>query len=433
MAVEESFFLTAPEAEGVVQSDPLKNNDNSYSHSNSEPEVEIISNSKPAASNQYEPVDGLKVEEVQSERVQKCESGEGVQVDKFTVQISPEEAKAINEIQLELAKVRSTSFIIPGAESSAPESDIKVHVDVRQPRVWAVGGGKGGVGKSLISANFSMSLALKGRSVLAIDLDLGGSNLHTCLGVEPPKLGVGDWFTGRNPSLPELFQGTHVRGLKLISGSSDPIHIAALADKKRADLLKQLRALDFDDIVIDLGAGTQDFTIQIFNAADEGILSILPEPTSVENAYRFIKAAFYQRLRDAEVPQGIHEVVEAALDPKNILGIRTPADLFSIVDRLDSEAAKKLRDTAGFMKPNVVINQVRSQVDIDVGRAICSVCRRYFGIDVKYAGYIDYDNAVWKAVRSKKPVIQEFPHSVLANRIDHLTRALLGEEKGLFP
>jgi flagellar biosynthesis protein FlhG len=61
------------------------------------------------------------------------------------------------------------------------------------------------------------------------------------------------------------------------------------------------------------------------------------------------------------------------------------------------------------------------------------VCRRYFGIDVRYAGYIDYDNSVWKAVRSKKAVIQEFPHSVLANRIDHLTKALLGEEKGLFP
>ncbi|MBA2406278.1 MAG: P-loop NTPase, partial [Bdellovibrionales bacterium] len=50
-------------------------------------------------------------------------------------------------------------------------------------KIWAVGGGKGGVGKSLVSANVAICLALMGNKVVAVDLDLGGANLHTCLGL----------------------------------------------------------------------------------------------------------------------------------------------------------------------------------------------------------------------------------------------------------
>lgn len=319
------------------------------------------------------------------------------------------------------------------ANPAAPESSSLREISVaKRARIWAVGGGKGGVGKSLISANFALTLARRGRSVIAIDLDLGGSNLHTCLGIDPPKAGVGDWAAGRIKDIKEIMNPV-APGLKIISGSADPVQITELMENRRQDLANMIYSIEADDVIIDLGAGTHDFTIEFFNLADEGILSILPEPTSVENAYRFIKAVFYHRLKSSDVSAGIKEVIDAAMDQKNILGIRTPHDLFAIVERLDSQAAATLRSTVKSLSPSIVINQVRSQVDIDVGRAICSVCRRYFGVELKYAGYIDYDNSVWKAVRSKKAVIQEYPYSVLANRIEHLTKALLGEEKGLFP
>ena len=57
----------------------------------------------------------------------------------------------------------------------------------RKSKVWAIGGGKGGVGKSLVTANLSICLSLMGYKVIAIDLDLGGANLHTCLGVSIPE------------------------------------------------------------------------------------------------------------------------------------------------------------------------------------------------------------------------------------------------------
>ena len=301
------------------------------------------------------------------------------------------------------------------------------------PYIWSVGGGKGGVGKSLISANFAWILARRGRRVLAIDLDLGGANLHTCLGVNPPKLGIGDWALGKVDHIRQVMVTTKQPGLLHVSGSQDPLEIMNLMVDRCDELVHQLRELDLDDVIIDLGAGTHPLTLNFFNAADSGILSILPEPTSVENAYRFIRALFYQKLMKTDVPKGIHEVIQAAVDTKNVIGLRAPADIFAVVERLDPVAAEILKKAVADFHPKIVINQVRSQVDIDVGKAICSVCRRYFGLQLHYAGYVDYDNSVWRAIRSRRPAVAEFPRSALASRMERLTNTLLGEEKDLYP
>lgn len=301
----------------------------------------------------------------------------------------------------------------------------------RGPKLWAVGGGKGGVGKSLISANVSIAMARQGRQVIVVDLDLGGANLHTCLGLSPPAIGIGDWVSGRTNDLKELLISTGEARLRMISGAPDPLRIINLIAGRAPELVKQLRELDADDIILDLGAGTHELTIEFFLAADQGIISMLPEPTSVENAYRFIRAALYTKLRATDIPDGVREVIDAASDPKNVLGIRTPADLLAIVERLDPISYLKLKEEMKQLSPQVVINQVRSQTDTDIGKAVCSVCRRYFGLEVGYAGYLDYDNSVWKAVRQKKSVLKEYPHSILSNRIEKLARILLGEEEGI--
>ncbi|MBP7844516.1 MAG: P-loop NTPase [Proteobacteria bacterium] len=325
------------------------------------------------------------------------------------------------------------SLVLSGSAQKPQENPFSSNISPRiqtqkRARIWAVGGGKGGVGKSLICANVCWVMARKGRRVLAIDLDLGGANLHTCLGVTPPKVGIGDWVEGRVDHLRQLMVPTAQVGLLHISGYNDPLKILSLMEKRVDAFLDQIREMDFDEVFIDLGAGTHDLTIKFFNAADNGLLSILPEPTSVENAYRFIRALFYERLMQADVPKGVRDVIEAAIDTKNILGLRAPVDLFAVVERLDPEACEILRKQASTLSPHIVINQVRTQVDIDVGKAICSVSRRFFGIDLKYAGYIDYDNSVWKAIRSKRPAVAEFPRSPLSTRLEKLTEALMKEE-----
>lgn len=316
----------------------------------------------------------------------------------------------------------------PSIEKVFPKTELR-----NWPRIWAIGGGKGGVGKSLLSANFAWLMAAEGKRVLAVDLDLGGSNLHTCLGVDPPQHGLGDWIHNRTDNLMDLATPTGQPGLLLVSGSSDPLAVTSQMEDRKKDLFSELTNLPFDEIVLDLGAGSNSLTVDFFNCADEGVLSILPEPTSVENAYRFMRVAFYRKLLHCPELADFMPVILEGAESKNTLGVRSPTDLKEIIYRLDKSAGDAFEREISKMKPNIVVNQVRTSQDIEVGKSIVGVCRRYFGIDAKYVGYIDYENSVWKAVRLKRPAVAEFPRSILAARISRLTKALLGEESALFP
>ncbi len=331
--------------------------------------------------------------------------------------------------------MEGTEFITPVSTIETVEkTDLFPKTELRNwPRIWAVGGGKGGVGKSLISANFSWLLAQEGKRVLAVDLDLGGSNLHTCLGVLPPENSLGDWLTGRAKNLMSTITPTQHPSLFLISGASDPLSINTQMEERKKDLYAELSQLPFDEIVLDLGAGSHSLTIDFFNCADDGILSILPEPTSVENAYRFIRVAFYRRLMHCPELKEFLPVIMEGADAKNTLGVKSPTDLKEIISRLDRNAGDAFEREIAKMKPNIVVNQVRTSQDIEIGKSIVGVCRRYFGIDAKYVGYIDYETSVWKAIRMKRPAVAEFPRSILAARIARLTKTLLGEESALFP
>jgi len=157
----------------------------------------------------------------------------------------------------------------------------------RRRRIVAVGGGKGGIGKSLVSANLGIALARAGHRVTLVDVDLGGANLHTCLGINQPQGTLSDVLT-RGTRLETLAAPTGIENLSLVSGAMDALDAANPRAQARARLVEQLQTLDTDYLVLDLGAGTSLHTIDFFLLADHTVLVLLPEPTSVENAYRYL-------------------------------------------------------------------------------------------------------------------------------------------------
>jgi len=128
----------------------------------------------------------------------------------------------------------------------------------KQPykKIWAVGGGKGGVGKSLIAANLGIMLARQADKVILVDLDLGGANLHTCLGVELPKYTISDFIGRHVDSIEQLIVPTTIKNLGLISGAQDLLDIANLKYAQKQRFLSKLSDLDADYVILDLGAGT---------------------------------------------------------------------------------------------------------------------------------------------------------------------------------
>lgn len=303
-------------------------------------------------------------------------------------------------------------------ESEFPAQNLK--------KIWAVGGGKGGVGKSLVSANTAICLALMGHKVVAVDLDLGGANLHTCLGLPIPSVTLSDYVSKKVTNFEELLVPTPISNLKIISGAQDELGMANLKHMHKNQIIQKLHELDADYILFDLGAGTAFNTIDFFITADKGILVVLPEPTSIENTYRFIKSVFYRRLKMIDGIQEIEPMIEEAMNAKlSSGGTTSPADLVRKISEMNPEIGMRIKNEMAHFRPNLIINQVRSQADIDIGYSIQSICRKYFGIEMTFPGYLDYDQSVWQSVRKRKPLLIEYPNSKLVNNFDRIVTRLI--------
>jgi flagellar biosynthesis protein FlhG len=327
----------------------------------------------------------------------------------------------------------STSFeeqpVSNANESEGAASPQKTSGSARTKQIWAIGGGKGGVGKSMIAANLAISLARNGARVCAIDLDLGCANLHTCLGVEIPSVTLSDFFSKREPDIQKVLVQTPIRNLSLISGAQDAIGVANLKHTQKSKLLQKLQELDVDYLIFDLGAGTAYNTLDFFLSSDVGVLALLPDPTSIENTYRFVKSAYYRKLKMADSLFEIRPMLDMAMDQKNPLGIRSPSDMLREATKYSPEMGVKLREEIARFRPKLIINQARTQTDIDIGFSIKSVCKKYFGIDLEYVGYLDYDSAVWQSVRRKRPLLLEFPNSKLVSNFERIAQHLASLNK----
>ena len=292
-------------------------------------------------------------------------------------------------------------------------------------KIWAVGGGKGGVGKSLVTANLAICLALMGHKVIAIDLDLGGANLHTCLGIPIPDKTLSDYLSKKVKALGELATPTPIQKLSIISGAQDDLGIANLRMMQKNKILSHLSELDADYILFDLGAGTAFNTLDFFISSEKGILTVLPEPTSIENTYRFIKSVYYRRLKMIEDLLDIGPLIDQAMNAKLSDADNTPTGLVKKVIEINPEMGMKLKAEIKKFVPKLIVNQVRTQADIDIGFSMKSICKRYFGIDLDYVGYLDYDATVWQSVKKRRPLLMEFPNSRLVTNFDKIVHKLL--------
>ena len=305
-----------------------------------------------------------------------------------------------------------------------------VPVSTARPRrqVWSVGGGKGGIGKSLITAAVGYQLARMGRKVVLVDADLGGANLHTCLGLAGPALTLGDFICRRAERIEDVLVETGVPGLRLISGSADFLGAANIKYAQKVRVLNRIRALDVDIVLMDLGAGTSFNIIDFFLISDVGILTVVPEPTSIENGYRFIKSALYRRLRSAATNDAVRSMVDSALDPKNPLGIRSPLDLLTAVERESPESVKAFKDQMASFHPRFVVNQARDASDVSIGHQLVTACSRHLGVKATYAGYVPFDDTVWRCVRQRRLFASAMPDCPSAQKVRELTRGLVQGE-----
>jgi flagellar biosynthesis protein FlhG len=301
-----------------------------------------------------------------------------------------------------------------------------------QKMIWTIGGGKGGSGKSFITANIGICLSRLGRRVILIDADLGGANLHTFLGISPPTLSLSDFIKKRVSHLRDVLIPTHIPNLQLLTGAQDLLNAVDAKSVQKRKLLRSIQNLEGDYILVDLGGGNSLSVLDFFLMSDGGILVVTPEPTSIENTYRFLKSAFYRRLKQSASSLPIKTLIDGAMDRKNEMEIQNPYDLIKAARRINEEEAKRIEEEAETFYPNLILNQVRSKKDIEIGFSIRSACQKYFGIHLHYLGYIVYDQDVTQSIRRRRPLVLENSRSRAAQCVTEIASKLVNSRQKPF-
>jgi flagellar biosynthesis protein FlhG len=290
--------------------------------------------------------------------------------------------------------------------------------------IWTIGGVKGGSGKSFITANIGICLSKLGARVILVDADLGGANLHTFLGISPPDLTLSDFIKKRVSSLHEVLIPTEIPNLQLLTGAQDLLNAMDSKNVQKRKLLRSIQHLEGDYLLVDLGGGNSVSILDFFLMSDGGILVVTPEPTSIENTYRFLKSAFYRRLRHSVSSHRVKTMIDGAMDRKNEGGIQNPYELIKAVRQVNEEEARSIEVEVETFQPNLILNQVRSRKDIEIGFSIRSACQKYFGIRLHYLGYVVYDQDVGYSIRRRRPLVLENPNSRAAQCVSEIASKL---------
>ncbi len=288
-----------------------------------------------------------------------------------------------------------------------------------------IASGKGGVGKSVFAVNLAIALAEQGKSTVLVDLDLGGANLHTLLGIKNKHPGIGNLIYKKEPNLEALLVETGVPKLFFIPGDALLPGTANLEFFTKQKIIKGLGALVADYVVLDLGAGSSYNTVDFFLTASEGIVVTVPEVTAVLNAYSFLKTTLFRALFRSFPPRGPERAMIVDFFSQKIEGTSDSLPLLKqrLLEQFPDTAKAALGQLTD-LYPRIVINQGSSGKDVSVGVRLRDITVRNLGLSIEYIGFIPRDPAVPRSVVERRPVLLGSSQSPYALTLRSIARRI---------
>lgn len=295
-----------------------------------------------------------------------------------------------------------------------------------EPELWVVASGKGGVGKTFVSSSLGITLSKLGHSVVILDFDISGANIHTVLGMKPSHNNIRHYFENNTP-LGDLVTATQFPRLSYIQGFWDSWSPTEFSCDKVQSIIPELKQLKADYIIVDLGAGALESHLEFFKAANEKFLVTNPEPTSIEKSYRFIEAYICHTLKQSATPDSYNKLIETlrmhrqrALDKHFSFRAYLKNNTGFEVDHFEALSTSPI---------HLIVNSARSQVNHDLGYSMRSVCYKYYDLSIDFLVSLDYDNAVWQSVRSREHVLVAHPFTALAGQFLTACKQLIAPEE----
>lgn len=292
----------------------------------------------------------------------------------------------------------------------------------KEPLIVSIGGGKGGVGKSMVSSNMAVQYAQAGMKVVLIDLDFGAANLHTIFGIRQPDKGLGDYFTTPRSKLTDFVIKTELDNLLLIPGSGFIPELANLKHMQKVKLIAHIKKLNADLVLLDLGAGSSNNVVDFFSMTQAGIVVTTPEPTAIVNAYEFLKNVVYRILfRMFRNQKEMLKILRFSTIPNNELNAPTVSDLIAIISKNNKWLAENIQEICSDLDFYVIFNQARKISEVQLGVKLRDICLRYLCLDLNFSGFIFYNEEVCSAVFKMRPLVLMSPKSISTRTIERVS------------
>ncbi len=294
--------------------------------------------------------------------------------------------------------------------------------------IWSIGGGKGGVGKSITAANLGCGLARRGFSVILVDADLGGANLHTYFGIKFPSKSLEDFIKGRVASLEDVALPTQQNGLRLISGGGEFLGIANPQYQQKQKLIAHIKKLNARFVIVDLGAGSTYNTLDFFGISNEGIVVLVPEPAAIQNAYLFLKSFVYRKLQRLFADNdAISRLIVEATDAHGEARARTFSDIIERIAGQDRASAESAVAEFKRFRPRLILNMASSKDDERVVDSFRSAASTFLGLDADFAGTIYSSPHVKSAARKMRPFMLDEGAVDVRRQMEAVISRLLGD------
>ena len=297
-------------------------------------------------------------------------------------------------------------------------------------KIIPVAGGKGGVGKTFLVATLSAALAQNGKNAVAIDLDLGGSNLHTFLGMKNTSCGVGNFLSRRRMSFQDLLIPTSYDNLRIVPGDVLVCGLSNIQFAQKKRIVEGIMDIDADYIIIDLGSGTNPTILDFFLMSNSGFVVTSPQTTSILNSYGFLKALLFRFfLRVFAEQNEIIKYLKSVMKEKKP-GSSTPfSEILHKISRIDGKAGEKAENYMKILQPKVVVNLAKTPDDLIIVEKLRDLIHESLSLEVECMGMVYSDTAVDDALSSNR-LLAEFDSGSIAGRdVERISLKIIQSDK----
>lgn len=292
------------------------------------------------------------------------------------------------------------------------------------PEVLVVGGGKGGVGKTCFAVNLAVEVARKGWRVILVDADLTCSNVETVLGTRSDTR-LDDFFYQKGAkNIQAVVAETQYENLRIIPGTSGLIEAANPKYQQKQAFIRELNSLEADLVIVDLDAGAHLGTLDFFLITDtNGVLVITPEKTSIDNAFKFIRAALYRKI------ERFYQSPELAVLLKRNETLRDFVESIRTSELFEEDIRKKICGEivaiARTLTPKVVVNRARNSYEAQIAANILArMARQQLMVECENLGFLYFDKCVPEAINAGAPFVVSHPKQKISACVTDIANRL---------